>query len=298
MKLKGMRGFTMMLLAAWPPVAAVAQVLPWDTFADSESDSICDVVNAENTELVVLSSTGELQVLGGDIVPFSFVDAIGSVYIETEPFGFIEFRTDGDGFRTLWWLTSTGRVVAIDEFTLEPLPTNLLPTDFEDVPCDACTVLDDPVLCGCLSAADCDDGDVCTDDFCLNGDCTHVFNRAPCSDGDTCTAGDECFNGVCAGVSVCECRSAADCADGDICTDEVCLDGECVYVDNTAPCNDGDSCTTDDSCFGGVCAGFEIAGCGSPPPIRISFCGTNLAAILPLTLGGLLAMGLVRRRSA
>ena len=49
----------------------------------------------------------------------------------------------------------------------------------------------------CASAADCDDGNPCTDDTCVAGSCQHVDNSAPCDDGDACTVGDQCTLGVC-----------------------------------------------------------------------------------------------------
>jgi hypothetical protein len=53
---------------------------------------------------------------------------------------------------------------------------------------DASTVAGYP---GCISAADCDDGDVCTEDTCTtDGSCRHV--GASCDDGDPCTL-DSCI---------------------------------------------------------------------------------------------------------
>lgn len=44
----------------------------------------------------------------------------------------------------------------------------------------------------CGVPADCDDGDVCTDDLCVGGFCETAFNTAPCDDGVACTGGDVC----------------------------------------------------------------------------------------------------------
>ena len=44
---------------------AAGQTLPWDTFVDPLSSSACDVVNASNAELVVLSDTGQLVIVTG-----------------------------------------------------------------------------------------------------------------------------------------------------------------------------------------------------------------------------------------
>ena len=129
---------------------AVAQVFPWDVFSDSPvSASVCDLVNAENVELVVLSETGQLVLVTGPDVTLvdTFVNVDGDVFFGNDPVGFIGFAEDGDGFRTLWWMSLTGTVVHVDYFTGEPTATDLLPTDFVDVPCDACDFWDDPTVC-------------------------------------------------------------------------------------------------------------------------------------------------------
>ena len=128
---------------------AFAQLEPWDLFLDTESSSVCDVVNAENTELVVLSDTGQLVIVTGPdvLLEDTFVDADGDVYIGNDPVGFIDFAEDGDGYRTLWWLSLTGNVVHVDGFSGNPTETNYLPSDFFDVPCDACPLWDDPTVC-------------------------------------------------------------------------------------------------------------------------------------------------------
>jgi hypothetical protein len=51
----------------------------------------------------------------------------------------------------------------------------------------------------CLSDAECDDGNVCTDDACVGGVCQYTNNTAPCDDGLFCTATDACSGGVCVG---------------------------------------------------------------------------------------------------
>src|SRR5262249_55973553 len=46
--------------------------------------------------------------------------------------------------------------------------------------------------------ADCDDGNICTDDSCdPETGCHHVNNAAPCDDGNACTAGDICADALC-----------------------------------------------------------------------------------------------------
>ncbi len=150
---------------------ATAQVLTWDVFEDTLSSSLCDVVNAENAELVVLSDTGQLVIVTGPdvLLEDTLVTLEGDVFFEGLPAGFIAFEEDGDGFRTVWWLALTGTVVNVDGFTGEPAPTNLFPTDFVDVPCDASQFWD-----GCLDDSDCADGDGCTIDICNAGVCEYA----------------------------------------------------------------------------------------------------------------------------
>ena len=112
-------------------------------------------MNAANTELVVRADTGQLVIISGEDTTLldTYVDLDFSVWLETgipglmEPVGFIGFAEDGDGYRTLWWTTLTGRVIGVDEFTAEPYDTDLFPSDFVDVPCDACPYIDDPFAC-------------------------------------------------------------------------------------------------------------------------------------------------------
>lgn len=128
---------------------ANAQFDPWNTYADFDSASRCAVVNASNAELVVSSVTGQLILVSATDVTLqgTFVDADGFVFFEGESFGLIGFDEDGDGFRTLWWLTLTGTVIEIDSLTAVPSATPDRPEDFHDVPCDACDFWDDSSVC-------------------------------------------------------------------------------------------------------------------------------------------------------
>ena len=99
---------------------------------------------------------------------------------------------------------------------------------------------------------DCDDGNVCTNNWCdPDLGCQSSDNTAPCDDGDACTMGDLCAAGVCAGSSI-------TCDDGNVCTDDSCdPDTGCVFSNNTADCDDDDLCTEDDVCADGECAGTD-----------------------------------------
>ena len=145
-RLSATRWVTAILLLAAP---SFAQDVPWDAFTDNLSLSFCDVINASNAELVVLTDTAQLVIITGTdtILVDSFVDENNDVFIGDEPAGFIAYAEDGDGFRTLWWQSLTGRVVNVDGFSGVPSETDLFPIDFTNVPCDACDFWDDPSAC-------------------------------------------------------------------------------------------------------------------------------------------------------
>jgi hypothetical protein len=90
-------------------------------------------------------------------------------------------------------------------------------------------------FCGGLPL-DCDDGDPCTDDLCVNGRCRHEANTAACDDGEPCTVGDRCQAGLCQG-------SPLVCDDGDPCTEDGCVGGVCEVIGETEGC-----CTRDEQC--------------------------------------------------
>jgi len=130
--------------------AGLAQEVPWNIYVDTESNSVCDLVNAANVELVVLSDNGPLAIITGPdvILTQTFVDDDSFVFFDGDSAGFIDFAEDGDGFRTLWWITFSGTAAYVDPFTGEPSDSGLFPDEFVGVPCDACLLWDDPFVCG------------------------------------------------------------------------------------------------------------------------------------------------------
>ncbi len=133
------------------------------------------------------------------------------------------------------------------------------------------------------TTADCDDGNVCTDDLCVPAiGCQHSNNTSICSDGSACTVGDGCQGGVCLAGSLTNCddgdactvdscdaasgcqhsASAATCDDGNVCTDDSCdAASGCQHVDNSAGCTDGSECTVSDTCQGGACVAGSALNC-------------------------------------
>jgi len=134
----------------------------------------------------------------------------------------------------------------------------------------------------CAVNADCDDGNVCTQDTCTGSQCTHTNNTVSCNDGNACTPNDTCSGGVCAGglppacndgnactantcnpaTGLCE-NPPLVCNDGNACTDDACVAGTgCVFTnDNTNTCSDGSLCTSPDVCQNGACVGQNPVTC-------------------------------------
>jgi subtilisin len=115
----------------------------------------------------------------------------------------------------------------------------------------------------CLGAAECDDGNECTLDACMAGECisTAVADDGACSAGLCC--GGECVATACA--------VDADCSDGDSCTSESCLlGGTCA-----ASCS-----TVDAACSGALVDGCCSAGCdwGTDVDCPAAQCGDLVCA--------------------
>ncbi len=145
--------------------------------------------------------------------------------------------------------------------------------------CRAGVCTGDPVVC--------DDGNVCTNDFCQEGlGCRTTNNSDTCDDGNPCTRLDRCQIGVCKGVTyTCTkgtCMDANVCdgnggcipdfsdygtpcsSDGKQCTDDICSgNGTCIHPNSGVgtPCNDGNLCTQTDTCSNGVCVGNDPVVC-------------------------------------
>ncbi len=84
-----------------------------------------------------------------------------------------------------------------------------------------------------------DDGQVCTDDVCEGGVCTHPDNSDPCDDGAFCTTGDVCSGGICSGTPLV-------CDDGKECSVDTCNEAEdkCDFTECEPVIPDGEICRT------------------------------------------------------
>lgn len=242
-------GLVWLVLIATSP--AGAQLLPWITYEDPESASVCSVVNADVNELVVLDETGQLAIVTGEdlVLVDSFVDFDGFVVFEGSPAGFLGFATDGDGFRTLWWLADTGEVIRLNAF-FRPTLSDFLPGDFSGVLCDACPLWDDP------SACDADlDGVLDIDDLCPGTPSVEPIDVFGCS----CSQADEDGDGV------------NDCLD--LCPNS--------FVDSSTTI-DLDGCVVPTSGGSGTGTDTTIVFCGAMgiPALAMMFTGLTLTGML------------------
>ena len=262
----------------------LANAVPWDIFDDPNSASTCDAVNASNVELVVLSDTGQLVIITGTdlVLTATFVDADGFVFFGGLPVGVIDFAEDGDGLRTLWWTSLNGTVVEVDLFTGEPSTTDLLPSDFHGVPCDACELWDDPADC----VGD-QDGDGIID---VVDACPDTPPDEPVDiDGCSCSQTDTDADGVDDCVDDCPDTPPDEPVDEDGCACfEVDSDGDGIDdCDDECPFDFGD----DD--FGCPCDAFDedddgINDClddcpNTPPGADVDADGCEIVVVLPLT---------------
>ncbi|NOS99969.1 MAG: hypothetical protein HOP29_05025 [Phycisphaerales bacterium] len=145
----------------------------------------------------------------------------------------------------------------------------------------------------CGIAADCNDGNPCTNESCPAGVCVYVNNTSACNDGMACTTGDVCGGGTCNGTTV-NCNGL----DGP-CTDGVCnpLNGLCVAqpINQGQTCTDGNNCTTGDVCNAGVCAGTAVNCSGLTNSCNLGVCNsaTGLCQAQPTNESGTCSDGLI-----
>jgi len=265
---------------------AEARAVPWQVFVDADSGSSCDVVNGADSALVVLSDTGQLVVVSGVdlLLVDTFVDADQIVYFNGIPSGEIAFAEDGDGFLTVWWLSPTGWVMDIDLDTQEAVQTDLLPTDFVDVPCDACGLWDDPADCDTDLDGVSDGLDACSD--------TPLDEEADL-DGCSCSQLDDDMDGIDNCFDLCPDTPLDDPEidlDGCSCSD---LDDDLDGVDNCFDlCPDT---SLHDAVDEDGCPVVLIIDRGGTPTLSVSACGATGTMWLSMTLCGLVGLRLSRR---
>lgn len=166
---------------------------------------------------------------------------------------------------------------------------------------------------GCFNSTDCNDGDACTVNTCLNdftcdfsemipctdmNPCTNEFCDTvqgcqypliPCDDMDGCTLdGCDQFTGMCVHTQNC-CTSDNDCDDNDSCPNDTCDEttGFCVFntppcigCENSDDCDDGSNCTTD-TCVANACQ--NLLNCAPVDPACFSpACISDVCQIVPI----------------
>ena len=101
----------------------------------------------------------------------------------------------------------------------------------------------------------CDDGNLCTEDFCEDGSCFFInVDGFACDDGNSCTTSDTCSDGVCIGT-------ALSCDDGIGCTVDICdPQGGCIHNPDDSVCDDGLYCNGNEYCSANI-------GCENSAPI-------------------------------
>ncbi|WP_050431980.1 thrombospondin type 3 repeat-containing protein [Chondromyces crocatus] len=123
----------------------------------------------------------------------------------------------------------------------------------------------------CTSAAECNDGNPCTTDTCVNNVCVRSNNDLQCNDGNACTENDRCVNGTCTPGALKTCPAIDACHDVGTCNP---ANGMCSTPNrpNGTACNDSNACTQTDICQNGVCTGANPVVC--PPPATCHLQGT------------------------
>jgi len=135
---------------------------------------------------------------------------------------------------------------------------------------DPCTQEDVCASGSCVGsgAVGCDDGNPCSDDFCVPmAGCSHQANTAPCNDGSVCTVADQCKGGLCIP------GAALTCDDGNICTKDSCDKAKgCQFLPADGPCDDANACTQDDHCAQGKCVSLSPVQCDDKNSCTTDIC--------------------------
>lgn len=126
----------------------------------------------------------------------------------------------------------------------------------------------------CLVDADCVDTDVCTQDTCVAGVCSHTAIPNCCHTDDDCDDGLYC-NGeeTCGGDHFCDAGTPIDCGT-DVCDEAT---DRCVECLSNADCNDGDACTTD-TCSNNECSSTPVV-CDDGNPCTDDACNSATGCV-------------------
>lgn len=128
-----------------------------------------------------------------------------------------------------------------------------LPNDGNCGPNERCDRIRGCVSTVCQTDIDCDDGNICTTDACVDSTCRYENAPGSCDDGLWCTENDECVDKVCTGT-LRDCGQAAEPCDKMTCDEET---EQCIEEprQDGESCDDGLYCTLNDTCTSAVCSG-------------------------------------------
>ena len=120
--------------------------------------------------------------------------------------------------------------------------------------------------CGGTCGSCLDDGNPCTLESCLAGQC-HVndLDGPSCDDGNACTLTDTCDHGTCQGGAPVVCTAKGPCHEVGICNPSTGLCSDPIKPDGSA-CDDGSDCTQSDGCHAGICVGGSPVVCTALDP--------------------------------
>ncbi len=134
---------------------------------------------------------------------------------------------------------------------------------------DPCTVTDSCVEGACTGTGEmpCDDGRLCTSDWCEPGvGCRSENRTGSCDDGNACTENDTCSDGDCLGLPL-------DCGESTECLRQWCEPSVgCQSEELTGSCDDGDPCTIGDTCSMGMCMTSGNMNCNDNKPCTSDSC--------------------------
>lgn len=135
----------------------------------------------------------------------------------------------------------------------------------------------------CKNAAQCDDGNPCTDDRCVGGRCVRLPGAEgdACDDGDACTSGTTCEAGVCRGGAPITCPAAPTCKTSSCDPQQGCLE---TNAPNGDACDDGVYCSVQTTCTDGVCGGGSARDCGTPTACHALTCNEKSGGCVTSTL--------------
>ena len=130
----------------------------------------------------------------------------------------------------------------------------------------------------CDENADCQDGNPCTQDLCVEGICqNNNFDAGTsCEDGNLCNGAETCDGaGHCDAGTEVTCENLGTCYNDSICEAAT---GACVPQPKAegSSCGDGDACNGDEQCDGnGACIAGTPVTCDDGNPCTVEHCGES-----------------------